>query len=70
MMDVNSQVGETAGKVWHALSSAGPLTLAQLKKKVNGSGELLSFGLGMAGPRGQSRDSPEKESFRVRLKQG
>jgi hypothetical protein len=24
MMDVNSQVGETAGKVWHALSSAGP----------------------------------------------
>jgi Winged helix-turn-helix domain (DUF2582) len=56
-MDVNSQVGETAGKVWHALSSAGPLTLAQLKKKVDGSGEFLSFGLeirpgtGVSGPR-------------------
>jgi Winged helix-turn-helix domain (DUF2582) len=42
-MDVNSQVGETAGKVWYALSSAGPLALAQLKKKVDGSGELLSY---------------------------
>jgi hypothetical protein len=42
-MDINNQIGETAGKVWHALSSAGPQTLAQLKKKVNGSSELLSL---------------------------
>jgi hypothetical protein len=48
-MDIDGQVGETAGQVWQALSSVGPQTLAQLKKKVNGLGELLSFGLGMAG---------------------
>ena len=54
-MDITSQVGETAGKVWHALSSEGPQTLAQLKKKVNGSSELLSFGLGWLAARTRSR---------------
>ena len=67
-MDVNSQVGETAGKVWHALSSAGPLTLAQLKKKVNGSGELLNFGLGWLAREYNIEIVPEKKDFRVRLK--
>jgi hypothetical protein len=62
-MDVNSQVGETAGKVWHALSSAGPLTLAQLKKKVNGSGELLSFGLGWLAREDKVEKTLEKKSY-------
>ena len=66
-MDTNSQVGKTAGKLWHALSSAGPLTLAQLKKKVNGSGELLSFGLGWLAREDKVEIIPEKKSFRVRL---
>jgi hypothetical protein len=69
-MDVNSQVGETAGKVWHALSSEGPQTLAQLKKKVNGSGELLSFGLGWLAREDKVEIVSKKKSFRVRLKQG
>jgi len=68
MMDVNNQVGETAGKVWYALSSAGPQTLAQLKKNVNGSGELLSFGLGWLAREDKVEIVPEKKSFRVRLK--
>jgi Winged helix-turn-helix domain (DUF2582) len=67
-MDLNTQVGETAGKVWHALSSAGPQTLAQLKKKVNGSGELLSFGLGWLAREDKIEIIPERKSFRVRLK--
>ena len=67
-MELNSQVGETAGKVWHALSSAGPQTLAQLKKRVNGSGELLSFGLGWLAREDKIEIIPEKKSFRVRLK--
>ena len=66
-MDINSQVGETAGKLWHALSS-GPLTLAQLKKKVNGSGELVSFGLGWLAREDKVEIVSEKKSFRVRLK--
>ena len=67
-MDVNSQVGETAGKVWHALSSVGPQTLAQLKKRVDGSGELLSFGLGWLAREDKIEMVPEKKSFRIRLK--
>ena len=67
-MDINSQVGETAGKVWHALASVGPQTLAQLKKRVNGSGELLSFGLGWLAREDKIEIIPDKKSFRVRLK--
>jgi Winged helix-turn-helix domain (DUF2582) len=67
-MDMNTQVGETAGKVWNALSSAGPQTLAQLKKKVDGSGELLSFGLGWLAREDKIEIVPEKKTFRVRLK--
>jgi hypothetical protein len=54
--------------VWHALSSAGPLTLAQLKKKVDGSGELLSFGLGWLVREDKVEIIPERKSFRLRLK--
>ena len=36
-MNVNSQVGETAEKVWDALSSAGPLMLAQLAPELRRS---------------------------------
>jgi hypothetical protein len=68
-MDINGQVGETAGNVWQALSSAGPQTLAQLKKRVNGSGELVGFGLGWLAREDKIEIIPEKKSFRVRLKQ-
>ena len=67
-MDINNQVGETAGKVLHALSSVWPQTLAQLKKRVNGSGELLSFGLGWLAREDKIEIIPDKKSFRVRLK--
>ena len=67
-MDINSQVGETAGKVWHALSSVGPQTLAQLRKRVNGSGELLSFGLGWLAREDKIEIIPDKRSLRVQLK--
>jgi hypothetical protein len=45
-MEINGQVGETAGKIWHLLNDEGPQTFQQLKKKLNGSGEILSFALG------------------------
>ena len=67
-MDMNSQVGETAGQVWHALSSAGPLTMAQLKKKLNGSGELLSFGLGWLARENKVEIIQEKKTYVIRLK--
>jgi hypothetical protein len=40
-MDLNGQVGETAGEVWRAFHESGPRTLAQLKKGLNGNSVLL-----------------------------
>ena len=68
MMDINGQVGETAGKVWHALSSVGPQTPAQLKKRVDGSSELVSFALGWLAREDKIEIIPNKKTFRVQLK--
>jgi Winged helix-turn-helix domain (DUF2582) len=65
-MDINGQVG--AGKVWQALSSAGPQTLTQLKKKVNGSSDLLGFALGWLAREDKIDIIPDKKSFRAQLK--
>jgi Winged helix-turn-helix domain (DUF2582) len=67
-MDIKPQVGETAGKVWELLSSEGPHTLAQLKKKVKGSGEVLDFAIGWLAREGQVEITAEKKTFRVQLK--
>jgi hypothetical protein len=67
-MDIRSQVGETAGKVWELLSSEGPQTLAQLKKKVKGSGEVLGFAIGWLAREDQVEITAEKKTFRVQLK--
>lgn len=67
-MNLNLEVGETAGKVWQALNDNGPLTLAQLKKKVNGSGELVSLALGWLAREDKIDIAQEKKSYRISLK--
>ena len=67
-MDVQPQVGETAGKVWHLLHEDGPVTLAQLKKKLNGSGELLNFALGWLSREDKIEIKQEKKSYRIQLR--
>jgi hypothetical protein len=67
-MDIKPQVGETAGKVWELLSSEGPQTLAQLKKKVKGSGEVLDFAIGWLARENQVEITAEKKTFRVQVK--
>ena len=67
-MEMKDQVGETAGKIWHMLSDLGPQTLAQLKKKVNGSGELVDFALGWLAREDKIDITLEKKSFKVTLK--
>ena len=65
---MNEAVGSTAGKIWHALSEDGPQTLVQLKKKVNGSGELVGFALGWLAREDKVDISQDKKNFRVALK--
>ena len=67
-VEIREQMGVTAGKIWHTLNDDGPQTLAQLKKKVNGSGELVGFALGWLAREDKIDISQEKKSFKVALK--
>ncbi|MGA3326661.1 MAG: winged helix-turn-helix domain-containing protein [Terriglobia bacterium] len=67
-VEMNEQVGVTAGEIWHLLNDLGPQTLAQLKKKVNGSGEVVDFALGWLAREDKIDISQEKKSFKVALK--
>ena len=67
-MDIKYAVGETAGEIWQALSRDGPHTVAQLKKKVNGTGELVNFALGWLAREEKIEITQEKKIFRVQLK--
>jgi hypothetical protein len=67
-VETNEQVGVTAGKVWHMLNDLGPQTLAQLKKRLNGSGELVGFALGWLAREDKIAISLDKKSFKVALK--
>jgi hypothetical protein len=67
-MEINVQVGETAGKIWHLLNDKGPQTVPQLRKKIDGSGELLSFALGWLAREDKVDITQEKKVLKVALK--
>jgi hypothetical protein len=67
-MGINALVGETAGRIWHLLNDEGPQTIAQLKKKLNGSGEVLSFALGWLAREDKVDITQEKKTVKVALK--
>jgi hypothetical protein len=67
-VEINAQVGEAAGKIWHLLNDHGPQTLAQIKKKVNGSGDLVVFALGWLAREDKVEISQEKKSYKVTLR--
>ena len=67
-IELKHEVGATAGKVWHVLSSEGPLTMAELKKKVDGQGDLVSLAIGWLAREDKIEIRPEKRTLRVQLK--
>ncbi len=67
-LETEEHVGVAAGKVWHILNEFGPQTLAQLKKRLNGSGELVGFALGWLAREDKIDISRDKKSFKVALK--
>jgi hypothetical protein len=68
MADIQTEIGETAGKVWQALSDEGPQTVVQLKKKVAASNEVLYFALGWLAREDKIEIVSGKKSFRVQLR--
>lgn len=67
-MGINGQVGETAGKIWHLLNEEGPQTFPQLKKKLNGTGEILGFALGWLAREDKVDITQDKRILTVALK--
>ncbi len=68
-MEIKTAVGETAGKIWHSLLSEGPQTVTQLKKKVNGSSEVVNLALGwLAREDKVDLTQVDKKTIRVQLK--
>jgi hypothetical protein len=67
-VEITEQLGITAGEVWHILNDFGPQTLAQLKKRLNDSGELVGFALGWLAREDKIDISQEKKNFKVALK--
>jgi len=67
-MEINGQVGETAGKIWHLLNDEGPQSFPEIKKKLDGSSELLSFALGWLAREDKVDLIQEKKTVKVALK--
>ncbi len=68
IVEIKGQVGETAGRIWQTLNDGGPQTVAQLKKKLNGSGDLVLFALGWLAREDKVDISQEKKNIKVTLK--
>jgi hypothetical protein len=67
-VELQPQVGETAGRVWHLLNDRGPQTLAQLRKCLDGSGEFVGFAVGWLAREDKVTITQEKRSLKVALK--
>ncbi len=67
-MAVNHEVGETAGTIWNLLDQNGPQTLAQLKKKLDGNGELMNFAVGWLAREEKVEIIEERKTFQIRLR--
>jgi hypothetical protein len=67
-MDMQKDIGETAGKLWQALSDEGPQTVVQLKNKLKAPNEFLFFALGWLAREGKVEIVPAKKGFRVQLR--
>jgi len=66
--EIKGVVGETAGQVWQTLTTEGPMTLTQLKKKLNGQGDMLGYALGWLAREDKIDMILEKKTLRLRLK--
>ena len=66
--EIKGQVGETAGQVWRTLTTDGPMTLSQLKKKLDGQGELLGYALGWLAREDKIDMVVQKKTLRLQLK--
>ena len=57
-----------AGAIWHALNTHGELSLARLKKLMEGKGPIFDWAVGWLAREGKIIVTAKKRSFSIRLK--
>lgn len=65
---MQEEIGLVAGQIWHALDGGKGLSLAQLKKAVDGKTPVFDWAVGWLAREDKIAITPEKKSFRLRLK--
>lgn len=66
---MQEEIGTAAGSIWQALNTRGELSLAQLKKEVKAKTPLFDWAIGWLAREDRIAITPEKNSFRVRLRE-
>ncbi len=63
------EISKTAGAIWDVPNTKGELSLSELKKAVKGQEPTFDWAIGWLARESQLAITPEKRSFRIRLKQ-
>jgi Winged helix-turn-helix domain (DUF2582) len=66
---MEEEIGKTAGAIWDPLNAKGEQSLSTLKKVVKGKEPTFNWAIGWLAREDQIVITPEKRSFRIRLKQ-
>jgi hypothetical protein len=66
---MQEEIGKTAGAIWDALNTRGEQSVSELKKAVKGKEPTFDWAIGWLARESQIVITPEKRSFRIRLKQ-
>ncbi len=61
-------IGETAGRLWHILNSNDTMSLAQLKKRIGGSSDLVNQAIGWLAREDKVKIEKKGNSIRISLK--
>ena len=64
---MQEEIGSAAGMIWHTLDAKGELSLAQLKKEVNGKTPIFGWAIGWLAREDKIVITQEKRSFCIRL---
>jgi hypothetical protein len=64
---MQEEIGIMAGAIWRALNTKGELSVAQLKKAVNGKAPVFDWAVGWLAREEKIVIAQEKRSCRIRL---
>ena len=66
---MQEEIGSTAGVIWRALNDKGELSLATLRREVNGKTPVFDWAVGWLAREGKIMITREKRSFCIRLRE-